>query len=62
MSGLQELGREEGGSELIAHVISRSLPVADNWIDDDVTNTPVCVLSGNESALKTRSLFLSVLA
>ena len=40
LSGLQELGREEGGgSELIAHiyVISRSLPVADTWIDIDVS-------------------------
>ena len=32
------LGREEGGSELIANIrVSRSLPVADNWIDEDAT-------------------------
>ena len=47
LSGLQELGMEEGGSELIAHIrdikesagsrqLDRwSLPVADNWIDED---------------------------
>ena len=36
LSGLQELGREEGGSELIAHIrVIQVLPVADNWIDED---------------------------
>ena len=36
MSGLQELGSEEGGSELIAHIrVIQVLPVADNWIDED---------------------------
>ena len=32
--------REEGGSELIAHIrVIQVLPVADNWIDEDA-NTP----------------------
>ena len=34
MSGLSELAREEGGSVLIADMRD-SLPVADNWIDED---------------------------
>ena len=36
LSGLQELGREEGGSELIAHIRDiKESAVADNWIDED---------------------------
>ena len=28
--------REEGGSELLAHIpVIQALPVADNWIDED---------------------------
>ena len=31
-----QLAREEGGSELIAHIrVIQVLPVADNWIDED---------------------------
>ena len=46
MFGLSELAREERGSELIAHIlISRSLPVADNWIDEDVGERTSIILN-----------------
>ena len=35
-------GREEGGSELIAHIrVIQVLPVADNWIDEDAITITV---------------------
>ena len=43
LSGLSELARDEGGSVLISHklwVISRSLSVADDWIDEDESRKP----------------------
>ena len=33
--------REEGGSELLAHIrVIQVLPVADNWMDEDVDSRP----------------------
>ena len=35
--------REEGGSELIAHIrVIQVLPVADNWIDEDASTHASC--------------------
>ena len=54
--GLQELGREEGGSKLIAHIlISRSLPVADNWIDEDAVS-PTCFKTEKHILVKYKSV------